>query len=177
VHKPYSIDFINSSGRTGRIGNLGLATSFYNERDEDLGPSLTKTLLETKQVVPDFLEQFLPEGFTPDGSGDVALLKFDADSDDGMSLRNYNFCMAVMLMRYLYTEGKATDDPNATSGESAFGNSAGGNWGVSASVEAPAATVSGTPSEKAPLTGSDTWNAQAAPQSQGWGVTNDLGGW
>jgi ATP-dependent RNA helicase DDX3X len=64
------------SGRTGRIGNLGLATSFYNERNEDIAPELTKILLETKQEVPDFLEQYLPEG------GADAVLKFDADSDD-----------------------------------------------------------------------------------------------
>jgi len=64
------------AGRTGRIGNLGLATSFYNERNEDIAPELVKILLETKQEVPDFLEQYLPEG------GADAALKFDADSDD-----------------------------------------------------------------------------------------------
>jgi ATP-dependent RNA helicase DDX3X len=69
------------SGRTGRIGNMGLATSFYNDRDADIGETLVKTLLETRQVVPDFLEQYLPEGFTADGQqGDVAKLHFDAVS-------------------------------------------------------------------------------------------------
>lgn len=73
---------LNSIGRTGRIGNMGLATSFYNDRDSDLGETLTKTLLETHQVVPDFLEQYIPEGFTADGAGDINQLKFDADSDE-----------------------------------------------------------------------------------------------
>ena len=70
-------------GRTGRIGNMGLATSFYNDRDNDLAENLTKTLLETHQPVPDFLEQYIPEGFTADGSGDINKLKFEADSDYG----------------------------------------------------------------------------------------------
>ena len=47
------------------------------------GEDLVKTLLETRQVVPDFLEDLIPEGFTADGGGDTNLLKFDADSDDG----------------------------------------------------------------------------------------------
>ena len=71
------------AGRTGRIGNMGLATSFYNDHDIDLAENLTKTLLETHQPVPDFLEQYIPEGFTADGSGDINKLKFEADSDYG----------------------------------------------------------------------------------------------
>jgi ATP-dependent RNA helicase DDX3X len=75
-------EYTHRIGRTGRIGNMGLATSFFNERDADIGETLTKTLLETHQVVPDFLEEHIPEGFTADGAGDVEKLKFDADSDD-----------------------------------------------------------------------------------------------
>lgn len=36
---------------------------------------LTRTLLETKQEVPDFLQSYIPEGATADN------LKFEADSD------------------------------------------------------------------------------------------------
>ena len=69
-------------GRTGRIGNTGLATSFYNDHDLDLAPALVNTLLETKQSVPDFLEDHIPQGFTADGkTGDMTSLKFEADSD------------------------------------------------------------------------------------------------
>ena len=62
---------------------MGLATSFYNERDSDIAETLVKTLLETHQVIPDFLEQYIPEGFTAEGTGDVEKLKFEADSDYG----------------------------------------------------------------------------------------------
>jgi len=59
---------------------MGLATSFYNDRDSDIAETLVKTLLETNQAVPDFLEQYLPEGFTSDGNGDLSKLHFDAVS-------------------------------------------------------------------------------------------------
>jgi ATP-dependent RNA helicase DDX3X len=44
-------------------------------------------MLETHQVIPDFLQSFLPEGFTADVAGNVtgnfADLKFeDADEDE-----------------------------------------------------------------------------------------------
>jgi len=63
------------SGRTGRIGHKGLASSFYNERNEDIASVLTRTLLETNQVIPDFLESYVPEGDARKN------LKFEADSD------------------------------------------------------------------------------------------------
>lgn len=49
-------------GRTGRIGHCGLATSFYTERDEPIASVLVRTMLETKQEIPEFLKQFEPEG-------------------------------------------------------------------------------------------------------------------
>lgn len=60
-------------GRTGRIGNEGLATSFYNERNEDLANDIVKVLLETGQDIPDFLDSFKPE------EGEA--VDFDDDTD------------------------------------------------------------------------------------------------
>ena len=42
-------------GRTGRIGNRGQATSFYDDRNEDIREDLVKTLIECDHTVPDFL--------------------------------------------------------------------------------------------------------------------------
>ncbi len=61
-----------ASGRTARIGNIGLATSFYNDRNEDIASDLVKVLIETKQPVPDFLQLHAPE----DGK-----VTFDDDTD------------------------------------------------------------------------------------------------
>lgn len=65
----------NFSGRTGRIGHRGIATSFFTERDEGMGSVLTRTLLETNQEIPECLEMYLPEGEARTN------LKFEADSD------------------------------------------------------------------------------------------------
>jgi ATP-dependent RNA helicase DDX3X len=54
-------EYIHRIGRTGRIGHKGHATSFYNEKNEDLAPFLVNILLETGQAVPDFLDSFKPE--------------------------------------------------------------------------------------------------------------------
>ncbi|OTA61397.1 P-loop containing nucleoside triphosphate hydrolase protein [Hypoxylon sp. EC38] len=58
-------EYIHRIGRTGRIGHTGAATSFYTDRDEPLAEDLTKTLMETKQAVPDFLQPFIPQGVDP----------------------------------------------------------------------------------------------------------------
>ncbi|KXG46145.1 uncharacterized protein PGRI_050010 [Penicillium griseofulvum] len=65
-------EYIHRIGRTARIGNEGVATSFYNERDEGIAEDLVKILVECNQTVPEFLEAYRPEG-------DV--LDFDDDSD------------------------------------------------------------------------------------------------
>ncbi|KAH8802797.1 P-loop containing nucleoside triphosphate hydrolase protein [Xylogone sp. PMI_703] len=74
-------EYIHRIGRTGRIGNVGVASSFYNDKDADIAEVLVKTLLETKQAIPDFLEQYIPEGFTPDGQGKLEELNFEDESD------------------------------------------------------------------------------------------------
>ena len=67
-------EYVHRIGRTARIGNVGMATSFYNDKNEDIAEALTKLLLETKQNVPDFLDSYKPE--------DVDDLKFDDDTDE-----------------------------------------------------------------------------------------------
>ena len=66
-------EYVHRIGRTARIGNVGLATSFFNEKNEDIAEDLVRVMLETKQDVPDFLEQWKPEN--------VDELDFDDESD------------------------------------------------------------------------------------------------
>lgn len=54
-------EYVHRIGRTGRIGNQGHATSFYNDRNEDFAPKLVKLLVEAKQEVPEFLDMHKPE--------------------------------------------------------------------------------------------------------------------
>lgn len=60
-------------GRTARIGNKGLATSLFNDRNTDIGPDLVKVLLECEQTVPEYLQGDIPE----DGK-----IEFHDDTDD-----------------------------------------------------------------------------------------------
>lgn len=76
-------EYVHRIGRTARIGNVGLATSFYNtEKNEDIAEDLVKLLLETNQIVPDFLEDHKPE--------DPTKLDFDDDTDNEGEENNEN---------------------------------------------------------------------------------------
>lgn len=67
-------EYVHRIGRTARIGNQGLATSFYNERNEDIAQELVNVLVECDQPVPDFLEGYKPEESTA--------IDFNDNSDD-----------------------------------------------------------------------------------------------
>jgi ATP-dependent RNA helicase DDX3X len=54
-------EYVHRIGRTGRIGHEGKATSFYNDRNDDIAEDLCKILIESKQEIPDFLEDKKPE--------------------------------------------------------------------------------------------------------------------
>ncbi|CAO2657635.1 Nn.00g037610.m01.CDS01 [Neocucurbitaria sp. VM-36] len=73
-------EYVHRIGRTARIGNEGKATSFFNDRNEDIGEDLVKILLESKQEVPDFLEQHKPEDPTTINWHDGT----DDESDEGI---------------------------------------------------------------------------------------------
>jgi ATP-dependent RNA helicase DDX3X len=78
-------EYVHRIGRTARIGNHGIATSLYNEHNEDIAPALTKLLMETGQIIPDFLEQFKPE--LEEGQAidfeDESDEEVEGDDDDG----------------------------------------------------------------------------------------------
>ncbi|XP_057352310.1 ATP-dependent RNA helicase DDX3X-like [Manis pentadactyla] len=48
-------EYVHRIGRTGRVGNLGLATSFFNERNRNITKDLLDLLVEAKQEVPSWL--------------------------------------------------------------------------------------------------------------------------
>jgi len=55
---PSEVDeYVHRIGRTGRAGNTGWATSFFNESNMKIAPGLVELLSEAKQDVPDKLKQ------------------------------------------------------------------------------------------------------------------------
>jgi len=56
---PSDIDeYVHRIGRTGRVGNIGLATSFFNDKNSNIVRDLLDLLVEAKQDIPDWLERY-----------------------------------------------------------------------------------------------------------------------
>ncbi|CAO3676363.1 unnamed protein product [Umbelopsis ramanniana] len=57
-------EYIHRIGRTARVGNSGLATTFFNDRNLPIATELTKVLQENKQEIPDFLKDYMSSDLT-----------------------------------------------------------------------------------------------------------------
>lgn len=64
-------DYVHRIGRTGRAGNTGLATAFFNRGNRGIVRDLIELLKEAHQEVPSFLENIAREGsgFGSGGTG------------------------------------------------------------------------------------------------------------
>lgn len=52
-------EYVHRIGRTARAGNEGMATTFYNHKNEIIAPQIAKLLAECRQDIPDFLTSFV----------------------------------------------------------------------------------------------------------------------
>lgn len=55
-------DYVHRIGRTGRAGNVGIATAFFNRNNKNVVKGLIELLSEANQEVPDFLTKIAREG-------------------------------------------------------------------------------------------------------------------
>lgn len=62
-------EYVHRIGRTGRVGNLGLATSFFNEKNKNIVKDMVELLVEAKQEVPSWLESMAYEVRHTGGGG------------------------------------------------------------------------------------------------------------
>ncbi|VIO88339.1 ATP-dependent RNA helicase An3, putative [Brugia malayi] len=71
---PTDIDeYVHRIGRTGRAGNIGLATSFFTDRNRNISHDLMDLLVESNQEVPEWLEKMTKENYkSPSKSYDRA---------------------------------------------------------------------------------------------------------
>ncbi|KAJ8670108.1 hypothetical protein QAD02_001367 [Eretmocerus hayati] len=61
-------EYVHRIGRTGRMGNLGVATSFFNSKNSNLSRDLISLLAEANQEVPDWLENMSDNRYGGGGS-------------------------------------------------------------------------------------------------------------
>lgn len=54
-------EYVHRIGRTGRMGNLGLATSFFNDKNRNLVKDLVELLVESNQEIPSWLDSMALE--------------------------------------------------------------------------------------------------------------------
>uniref|UniRef100_A0A914VPG2 RNA helicase n=1 Tax=Plectus sambesii TaxID=2011161 RepID=A0A914VPG2_9BILA len=67
---PNDIDeYVHRIGRTGRVGNVGLATSFFNEKNRNLSRDIADLIVEANQELPDWLEKLASESQRFGGRG------------------------------------------------------------------------------------------------------------
>ena len=59
-------DYIHRIGRTGRVGNKGMAISFYNDKNKVIAEDLVKEMKKAKQEIPDFLQKFNYDNLSED---------------------------------------------------------------------------------------------------------------
>lgn len=55
-------DYVHRIGRTGRAGNTGIATAFFNRGNRNVAKELLQLLTDSKQEIPDFLKSISREG-------------------------------------------------------------------------------------------------------------------
>ena len=154
-------EYVHRIGRTARIGNEGLATSFYNDRNEDLAESLVKLLLETEQDIPDFLSSFVPE--------DPTKLEFDDDTDNE---GEENAALAAAVGGT--TSNAAPVAADAWGTPAATAPVAANTWGAPAAAAPVAAYAWGAPAAAAPV-GANSWGAPAAAApvaANTWGASS-----
>jgi ATP-dependent RNA helicase DDX3X len=60
-------DYVHRIGRTGRAGNTGLATAFFNRNNKNVVRDLVGLLKEAKQEVPNWLESVVRETYSGRG--------------------------------------------------------------------------------------------------------------
>jgi len=62
-------EYVHRIGRTGRMGNLGLATSFFNDKNRNLVKDLIELIVESNQELPSWLESMALDSRNNFGGG------------------------------------------------------------------------------------------------------------
>jgi ATP-dependent RNA helicase DDX3X len=128
-----------------------VATSFYTDRDEGIASVLTRTLLETKQEVPDFLQEHIPEG---------ECIKFETESDYDPNDLGGNMDAGEQQDHQMRSDSAVAWASGDTRDTNDSANA--GGWTVASSTEA----ADPNPVAKSDVSNSDAWGA--TPSTNGF---------
>jgi len=143
-------EYVHRIGRTARIGNKGQATSFFNDRDIPIAEALTKILIESGQVVEDFLERYKPE---------TTQLDWDDDTDN---------------------EGEAGEDATAAGNDTSAWGSGGDTADSAVVDNTAGAWDVSTTSTDPEASNGDAWGSGATSHSQPtkeWNTSGAIAAW
>uniref|UniRef100_A0A8C8BJY4 RNA helicase n=1 Tax=Otus sunia TaxID=257818 RepID=A0A8C8BJY4_9STRI len=113
-------EYVHRIGRTGRVGNLGLATSFFNERNINITKDLLDLLVEAKQEVPSWLENMAYEQHHKGGGSRGRSKRFSG----GFGARDYRTSSGSGSSSF--SSSRSTSSRSGGSGSRGFG---GGGYG------------------------------------------------
>ncbi|CAG8618920.1 13160_t:CDS:10 [Acaulospora morrowiae] len=115
-------EYVHRIGRTARVGNKGLATSFYNENNADIACELVRILMECNQEVPDFLQSYMGDMINDDYTGAGASNVYGRSNtwdDSNNNHRNNQNRDALSPRRFQppnsYAQGPPINSPQFTS--------------------------------------------------------------
>ncbi|CAH2990120.1 unnamed protein product [Chilo suppressalis] len=125
-------EYVHRIGRTGRMGNLGVATSFFNDTNRGLARDLVELLVEAKQDVPNWLTSTAADGRLGGGGRRTGSRssggRFGGGSGGGGGGGGSGF--GARDFRSQQRQAPRSAGPSAISG-SGFNYSGGGNYGGS----------------------------------------------
>lgn len=85
---PNDVDeYVHRIGRTGRAGNVGLATSFFNDKNRNIANELAALIVEANQELPDWLDE-IAKNSGRFGTGGMTQKPMFGSARRGMSARS-----------------------------------------------------------------------------------------
>ncbi|XP_017784641.1 PREDICTED: ATP-dependent RNA helicase bel [Nicrophorus vespilloides] len=123
-------EYVHRIGRTGRMGNLGLATSFFNDRNRNLATSMLDLLAEAKQEVPSWLESVASDGRSASSGRRGGKGRFGGGGFGGRDFRQQSGGSSGGMQRTQRSGSSYGGGNNGYGGSGGYyGNDRGGNYG------------------------------------------------
>lgn len=124
-------EYVHRIGRTGRMGNLGTATSFFNDKNRNVATGLVRLLTETQQEIPSFLEDMTADrgwGGRRGGGGGGRNQRYGGGQSSSFGSRDYR---TQGGNRNNNTRDQRSGGGSGGGGRSSYGGGGGGNYGGS----------------------------------------------